>query len=80
MNLGAPEMLLCCRTSAYTFLCTEDRPPSGERRGHLSVQCSTGEILVGSSLHSDKLMLEYLESDAAKTLPKHLEGTANMLG
>lgn len=25
-------------------------------------------------------MLEYLESDAAKTLPEHLEGTANMLG
>lgn len=44
------------------------------------MQCSTGEILVGASLHPDKLMLEYLESDAAKTFPKHLEETANMLG
>lgn len=66
------------------FLCTQNRP-SGERRGHLpcseaAVRFWEEQLPKKRALHPNKYMLEYLESDAAKTLPKHLEGTASMLG
>lgn len=69
--------------SACTSLCAEDRPLLVREEVILPCRAalmdSGRSIFLQRALFPNQYKLEYLETGVARTLPKHLEGTASRL-